>query len=455
MACTDAECKGIAIIAQREFCDSVYLISAEARCARLASAMMTTFVMGNGFSPPPPPPISDFEFVASRPPPPSPPRPRLPAAEVARIVYQEPKAVTLSTYFLGGVETDPSLASAETGNAMALDNVLNATREALLQKITWDLAPVEWAQCSVALAAQGAVLPCRTADLPQRCIHGAEHCGATEENMRAPWMELNLHEGKPSDRDYYFFALEVSLPTHPELGALFFQTAQGVSEDRGDVTNRFYELEVFDTHHNPLRTQCKPYFKQSTDFYTPGMTYFQYVCLEALAEDDAYMAMRDVRYVRLTLLGEHRMLWLTGTRVLWRTVDALPPTTPPPPPVPPVPPMPVAPPDPPPLVHDCREYGDAVHNLVTRSFGGAYAVAFKEPCGLSPAACCVLSYDHNQTAAWHLSPSGCCTLLDVPEADHAGLKAGSITPQFDGAADLPAVQVSGARKALIAEFATG
>ena len=53
------------------------------------------------------------------------------------------------------------------------------------------------------------------------------------------------------------------------------------------------------------------------------------------------------------------------------------------------------------------------------------------------------------------STSGCCTLLDVPEADHAGLKAGSITPQFDGEAGVPAVEVSGARKALVAEFATG
>ena len=251
------------------------------------------------------PPPSPFAFAT------------LPDDARGRVVYQSPTAVTLSTYFLGGVETDSSLASAETGNAMALDNLANVTREELLQKITWDLAPTEWAQCSEALVAQGAVLPCRTGDLPQRCIHGLEQCDTTEENMRAPWMELNLHEGKPSDRDYYFFALEVSLPTHPELGALFFQTAQGVSEDRGDVTNRFYELEVFDTHHNPLRTQCKPHFKQSTDFYTAGMTYFQYVCLEALAEDDAYMAMRDVRYVRLTLLGEHRMLWLMSTRALY------------------------------------------------------------------------------------------------------------------------------------------
>ena len=87
------------------------------------------------------------------------------------------------------------------------------------------------------------------------------------------------------------------------------------------MTNRFYKVEVFGENHNPLPTQCKPYHKQSVDFYTRGMTHFQYVCLDALADDAAFMTMRDVRYVRLTLLGAYRMLWLMGTRVLWRTLD--------------------------------------------------------------------------------------------------------------------------------------
>ena len=210
------------------------------------------------------------------------------------------------------------------------------------------------------------------------------------------------------------------------------------------MTNRFYALEVFDGDHNPVPTQCKPYHRQSIDFYSEGMTHFQYVCLEALAEDAEYVDMRAVRYVRLTLLGEYRMIWLMGARVLWRSMDALPPLAPPPPPKPPVPPMPVAPPDPPPFLHDCHEYQHL-------AFGNTYPVAFEEPCGLTPAACCALSYDHNHTAAWHLSPSGCCTLLEVPEADHAGLKAGS-APTIDGQTTRPVVEWSGARKALISEF---
>ena len=444
--------KSMALIAQRQFCDSVYILSAEARCSRLASAMMTRFVLGDGFSPPTPPPIDVVTNEDVERPPPPPPSPlafaTVPDEELARVVVQSPQAVTLSTYFVGSPEVHTPTASAETGNAMALDNVDNATREAAFQAITYNLEKPQWAQCSEALIDAGAVLPCRTGDFPHRCVNGARHCSTTDENTRAPWIELDLRKGRPTDRDYHFFALEVALPAVPELGQLFFQTAQGVSPDRGDVTNRFYELEVFDENHNPLATQCKPYYKQSVDFYTEGMTHFQYVCLDALADDAAFVAMRHVRFVRLTLLGEHRMLWLMGTRVLWRTLEALPPSLPPPPPEPPTPPRPVAPPDAPARTLECHEY-------VGLGFGNAYPVAFKEPCGLTAGECCNLAHDHNHTAAWHLSPSGCCTLLEVPEAEWADLASGTTQPLVNGEGMRPVVQVGGARKSLPSAYLAG
>ena len=428
------------------------MLSAEARCSRLASVMMTRFVLGDGFSPPTPPPIDVVEREDVYLPPPPPPSPvafaPLPDEELGRVVFQSPVAVELSTYFIGSPEVVSATASAETGNAMALDNVANATRENTLQTITNSLDRAQWAQCSEALIGAGATLPCRTGDFPRRCIDGARHCGTADENTRAPWMELDLRTNRPTDRDYHFFALEVALPAVPELGRLFFQSAQGVSEDRGDVTNRFYALEVFDHNHNPLATQCKPYHKQSVDFYSEGMTHFQYVCLDALADDAAFVAMRHVRFVRLTLLGEHRMLWLMGARALWRTLQELPPSLPPPPPNPPAPPQAVAPPDAPEVTHSCHLYQHL-------AFGGTYPVAFKEPCDLTADECCALAHDHNQTAAFHLSPSGCCTLLEVPEADQAGLATQAIEPQVSGNLTRPVVKVSGARSSLPIRFREG
>ena len=447
VAITADQGKQMALIAQRQFCDSVYILSAEARCSRLASQMMTRFVLGDGFSPPSPPPIDVVIREDVNRPPPPPPSPlafaTLAEEEKGRVVFQSPEAVSLSTYFMGGAETDPSTASPNLGNAMALHNVKNTTREAALTDITNFLYKPQWAQCSQALIDAGAVLPCRTGDYPYRCIDGARRCDTTWNNMHEPWIELDLRQGRPTDRDYHFFALEVALPADAELGSLLFQSAQGVSEDRGDVTNRFYALEVFDENHNPLATQCKPYHKQSVDFYSVGMTHFQYVCLDALADDAAFVAMRDVRFVRLTLLGAYRMLWLMGTRVLWRTLEALPPSLPPPPPEPPVPPIATAPPDPPPVTYGgCHMYHDI--SIATRKF----PVAIKEPCGLTFDDCCRLAHEHAHTAAFHLSPSGCCTLLAVHDvADQIDLASSTVQPHFplsavDGA---PQVTKVGAR----------
>ena len=110
--------------------------------------------------------------------------------------------------------------------------------------------------------------------------------------------------------------------------------------------------------------------------------------------------------------------------------------------------MPVAPPDAPARLFACHMYTDL-------SFGNAYPVALQEPCGLTPDACCALAHDHNHTAAWHLSPSGCCTLLEVPEAEWADLAAQTTTPMVVGQTVRPVVEVSGARTALPAAYLVG
>tara|TARA_B110000858_G_C17807941_1_gene479055 strand:- start:129 stop:2324 length:2196 start_codon:yes stop_codon:yes gene_type:complete len=441
VAISASQGKSIALLAQRHFCDSVYIMSAESRCSTLATAMAASFVLGDGFSPPALSPLSKPR-PSPPPPPPSPPRPRLPMNESVRIVYQRPLSATLSTYFLGSAETDPGTASSLLGNDMELTNVRNVTRTIVVDAITETKALEEWAACSTDMVERGSPLPCRTGDLPERCINGAERCGTAFENSHEPWVEFNLHAGLPTDgRDYYFFALEIQLPTNPTYGALFFASSNGVSLDRGDVTNRYYRVEVYDTNHNPLPVQCKPYFKQSTDFYVNGMVHFQYVCLETLAEDLAYVTMRRVRYVRLTLLGDYRMIWIQGVRVMWRTLDSLPPANPPQPPLPPVPPLPGAPPDAPYVTRECHTYPD-------KSFGNTFPVAFQEPCGLTQEQCCSLSYEHKNTAAWELSPSGCCTLLNVEEDNIYGLTTKEIKPLMQDSV-VTGVAISGARNSVV------
>jgi hypothetical protein len=400
------------------------MISAEARCSLLATSMQQVWQLDASFTPPAPAPLLP-EGALPPPPTPSPPRPRLPISDSARIVHAEPTRVTLSTYFLGGSETDPATASTALGGAMELTNVANATRKAALDAITdGTLPPSAWAACSAALSASP--LPCRTGDTPARCLDGGRRCGTTEANTERPWLELDLTNDRIALGDHYLFGLEFSLPANPEFASLFFEssTHQG-ARAIGDVTNKYYAVEVFDAAHNPLPTQCKPYHRQSIDVYKDGLMAFQYVCLEALATDAEYNALRHVHYVRFTLLGAYRMLWVEGVRVEWRSLKDLPPSPPPSPHPPPAPPQPMAPPDAPApnALHTC-----ATHAL-KRFPSGQYAVAFDEPCGLTADACCALAYEHNHTAVYVLSAAGCCTLHAVPDAaDRASLAAGTPVP---------------------------
>ena len=380
----------------------MYLLSAEARCDKLATSMMQSFLFDGSFTPPSLPPLETVLVPPPPPPPPSPPVPKIPRAESDRVVFIDPSVVRLSTYFLGESElrSSPTTASTSLGNQMALHNVANATRAAALQTITDQSLPMSaWAACSTASAA--APLPCRTADLQSRCLDGARHCGPTEDNTEAPFLEIDLLSEWPTDRDFYFFALEVLLPRASEFAALFFSSSQGGTD------NRLYTVTVYDETHNPLERQCKPYYEQSIDHYTDGLVHFQFVCLEALAEDSEYQAMTKVRFVRLTLTGSYRMIWLEGLTVVLRTTVDLEPSPPPSPRLPPSPPSPLAPPDPPPDTRSCTFHNQLVFDPAIVPL----TQAFVEPCGLSRTACCALAYDHPDTFVLQLSAAGCCTLF--------------------------------------------
>ena len=178
--------------------------------------MMQSYLFDVSFTPPGLPPLSTVLVPPPPPPPPSPPRPSLPREESDHIVYINPTHVTLSTYFLADVETDPATASAGLGNLMPLTNLANASRAEALRTITnASRAQPTWAACS--LLSADAPLPCRTGDTPSRCLDGLRQCGTTEANTEAgPFAEVDLVTGYdtwPTDRDYYFFALELTLPS--------------------------------------------------------------------------------------------------------------------------------------------------------------------------------------------------------------------------------------------------
>jgi len=367
----------------------------------------------------------------------------LPQNESDRIIFFVPARVKLSTYFLGGYERDPETASHEVGSNMALTNMANDTRTEVQTSITDAALPMDqWAACSEDMVQNGAKLPCRSGDTPERCLDGFDrHCGTVEQNTKEPWLEIDmldvleqLGEDAPL-RDYYFWGIELTLPQEEAYGKLFWESAE-----TSDDASWAYEVTVYDETHNPLLQQCKPFHEQIVDHWTAGLDHFQYVCLGASAELATYEQMRSVRYARITLRGEYRMIWIDRLQVLWRTLSDFPPSPPPLPETPPPPPLPVAPPDAPspPADHTCTKYEHK--RLDSSTLTDGLLLVYLEPCGLTFEKCCALSYEHVRTHVFQLSAGGCCTLLDVPNADDRaelkplGTKRPSLAFEFGAAA---------------------
>jgi hypothetical protein len=376
----------------------VYILSSEARCTQLAITMQEAFVFeGPSWIPPAFPPVAPD--VDPPPLPPPPPSPKLPEGEQSHITYIDLAPAYLSTYFVAD-HSGQGVGADDTGARTPLAQT-NATRDAVLQQLNSGSAPFgQWAACSNA----SAPLPCRTGDLERRCVDGARRCQADHlANMREPWMELDFSGALPAVETHdtrYFFALELTLPPEREYGELLFRAAGG-TVDLG------YEVHTYDQHHNPTRARCQTWQAQRLTAYSPGLRQVQFVCLDALASEDAYNAMRTVRHVRIMLLGELRMLWLDSVRAVFRTLRDSNPSPPPPPGNPPSPPSPSFPPDIPAATGDCDFYEGlatvAYELMVDQQF------VLEEPCGLSPQACCALA--HEESAIFFaVTLSGCCTL---------------------------------------------
>lgn len=330
---------------------------------------------------------------------------------------------------------------------MPLTNLKNATRDTVLRSIANPANPVDqWAACSDRMIQNGAILPCRSGDTPERCIDGVDrHCGTTQENTEQPWLEVDMRDvledlGEDAPlRDFYFWGLELQLPDEEQPGELFWKSAQS-DEDKDTA----YTVTVYDESHNPLPQQCKPFYEQVVDHWTAGLDRFQFVCLGASAALESYRVMRTVRYVRITLRGSYRMVWIQNLKVVWRTLDQLPPFPPPSPSPPSPPPGPPAAPDPPslPAAHTCTKYDNV--RLDASTLTGGLLRLHEEPCGITFAQCCAFAYEHARAHVFELSASGCCTLFDAPNAtDRAQMAPGGPkTPSLaTGLGDLAATGV--------------
>lgn len=282
----------------------------------------------------------------------------------------------------------------------------------------------KWAACTQSMKAAGAVLPCRTAGNPIRCLDGARHCDTTEANTREPFLELDFHDYAPDfNGRMYLFMMHFRLPAEEEYGKLFFHPLEAYGGDT--VENRGWHIEVFDDHHHPLSVQCQDWnYGSSATEYTDGLVDVQHHCLQPTATDAEYESMAKVRFLKLTLIGSYRQIWLDEVNVYFRAITDLQSGSnsiysivqaPPPPPSPlPTPLQPPAPPDPPaPPPATCAFYPLEAQD------GWESNIVVREPCGLSQQKCCDHAAAFNAerglaiVQSYVLSASGCCSLLSV------------------------------------------
>lgn len=414
----------------RSFCDTVYIVSEETRCAALALNLHTRYELSVGWDPPSLPPLAPGGGDPP-PPPPTPPAPHPPLEEARRLYKLAITRATLSTYFVPQVAPSPPpmfpLESADkrAKYAARMDSIRSAELEtdapstpvrvsaekrlAMLTRVgaIANTAVDALAACTHDLTSGGAPLPCRTSVVFDRCVDGARRCDvSTYRNGYEPWVELDFRsfEDDPA-RPRYLFAVVMRIPPQEEYGRLLFHALNNdVVESRG------WRLTAYDDHHHELPVQCQSWVKARATEHTEGLVNVEHACLPAIAEPEAYYTMSRARFLRITLIGAHRQIWLDRIDVYFRSIVGVDARSPPPPP-PPYTQPPLAPPDsptPPPHA-ECHKRA----NVAPPSWED-HVVAV-EPCGITFDECCGLAQEHatsiEPVSAFVLSATGCCALL--------------------------------------------
>ena len=177
------------------------------------------------------------------------------------------------------------------------------------------------AACTRSMVAAAAPLPCRTGVNPIRCVDGARACGDGAENGRRPFLELDFEDYEPDfNGKMYLFAVHFKIPADEQLGSLLFHPPEVYGGDA--QANRGWELTAYGASHNPLPVQCQDWnVGSNVAEHSEGLTHVVHACLPATATDSDYDAMSKARFLRITLIGEFRQIWLDTVDVYFRAIS--------------------------------------------------------------------------------------------------------------------------------------
>ena len=381
---------------QAEFCDAVYWLSSQTRCARLAADLQRRVL--SPFSPSPPPP----QPPSLSPLPPTPPPPPLPAVRAEDGDSLAPVASAhLSTQLLDG-EFLAQLA--------ALPSVVDP---GVLQP-----------RCASTLVDQGALLPCATAVRADECADGTRHCSVDYlaesqsryreetalESSDSPTLRIDL-ASPSSARNKYISEIRFILPSGDGGGLLWSSPG---AEALG------YQVVCLDEAFAPTSSQCRTWWSQTVVSYAPGMRLHSHKCTSPVDSALHLASLAPCQRVVLRLPGANRQIMLEGLQILerdlpleWssgslREAESTPEVE--------------APArhedDVFEVSHECTWYSDSG---VDRSASEVAPKATLEGCGWTWPQCCAASrrtaHGAREAGVFALSVSGCCTLYEDEAAD--------------------------------------
>ena len=234
--------------------------------------------------------------------------------------------VVLSTYFLPQLRIDPppyqvvgggfigiSMDPPLYGSEVPVSTNNNATVNQLLyEHVSKGRHSSHLAACTTETA--NALFPCRTSVDPERCLDGQRACSTAEHNGHAPWLELDFHE--TAQGGTYPHLLIFKLPPQEEYGRLLFHALNDdVQENRG------WLIEIFDANHTKIDVPIHDWnIGANVAEYSEGLRVVQHALFEAITSDETYAEASRARFLRVSLIGELRQIWLANIELFIRDV---------------------------------------------------------------------------------------------------------------------------------------
>ena len=319
---------------ENDFCASVYYLSSQTRCSRLAARLQTRF-LSSGFVPPSPPP--SVPTAPSLPPTPLPPAPELDAGFYLHAVYE-----TTFTTQLSPLPTDDAF-SAKVNTVLlgwTTERSTDAYRFSIFDGQNAPLGTVhQRAGCTSAQQLLPDRLPCATAMSPDSCIDGMRPCSANadinaamREISQEPELVLDMRV-PPIRKGRYPWSIRLLLPPQNERARLFYksQFADGGSG---------YSVSLHDERGRPIGAFVRQANSQLHGYFIENVFFVDHYLASAARDPEYYAELGRARFIKIKLLGTLRQITLQRIDIITHDVYDLTQSPPPAPHAPPPSPRP-------------------------------------------------------------------------------------------------------------------